>query len=85
VEKFKKEGKSSENNESEVWKDAECIIPLDMPDGLNQATIKLRHMRTNIPKREAEVFVTRPRFEAMKACDMEVNFQRILDISTRRI
>jgi hypothetical protein len=74
VEKFKEEGKSSENNESQMWKEAECINPLDMPDGLNQATIKLIYMSTDVPKREAEVFVTRPRFEAVQTCDMEVNF-----------
>jgi hypothetical protein len=84
VEKSKEEGKSSENNELNMWKDAECITPLDMPDGLNQTTIKLRYMSTDVPKREAEVFVTRPRFEALQTCDMEVNFQRLLNISTRR-
>jgi hypothetical protein len=84
VKKSEEERKSSENNESEMWKDAECITPLDMPDGLNQATIKLRHMSTDVPKREAEVFVTRPCFETVKACDMEVNFQRLLDSTTWR-
>ena len=59
----KEEGKSSETNESQMWKDAECITPLDIPDGLNQATIKLRYMSTDVPKREAEVFVIRPRFQ----------------------
>lgn len=77
MEKSKEERKSPENNESQVWKDAEYSIPLDMPDGLNQTTIKLRHMSTDVLKREAVMFVTRTSFEAVKTCDMEVNFQRI--------
>ena len=70
MEKSKEEGNSSENNESQMWEDAECVTPLDMPDGLNQATIKLRHMSK------------RPRFEAVKTFGMEVHFQHILDINT---
>jgi hypothetical protein len=71
-----------------MWKDSvpvslNTLPPLDVSDGLNQAAINLGYRSTVIPKREREVFVTPPRFGAVKTCDMERNFQRIVDISTR--